>query len=186
MAGATLLEVLVAMLVIGLVATGVVTAFIFSRKVTWRSGTELFGAGLVTGMVDELRNAVPGTTAEGLTLVPGIYVDDGMPNRPAGAVTLPVGGGGPNPLNFPAGFLRFQDPASGVAGATVAANNHGDGRLVVVESPVDTNGNGTLDPAELTAADLDGDGQTGLDLDGDGQTDLRRVRIRVKWTSPAG
>ena len=171
--GATMLEVLVAMLVIGLVATGIVTAFIFSRQVTWRSSTELSSAGLVREVAEALRSAVSRPIAAGpkagLTLAPGVYRDDNMPNPPAGAVTLPVGGGGVNPLNLPVDFRRFQDPASGVAGATVAAANHGDGRLVVVED---------------AGEDRDGDGQSGLDLDGDGVTDLRRVRIRLKFTSP--
>jgi len=156
------LEILVAMLVIGLVATGIVTAFIFSRKVTWRSSTELSGASLVTGMADELRAAVSGPTAAGLTLQPGIYVDQNMQNPPATATPLAA-------LNLPDNFLRFQTDA-GTAGSTVAADNHGDGRLVVVEN---------------VGQDLDGDGQAGLDLNGDGTTDLRRVRVRVKFTSPS-
>ena len=168
-AGSTLLEVLVAMMIMATVATGIITAFIFSRKVSWRSSTELSGAGLVTETADSLRGAVAGPMANGLTLEPGIYVDNGMPNRPAGAVTLPVGGGGPNPLNFPADFLRFQDPASGVGGATVARANHGDGRLVVVEN---------------AGQDLDGDGFSGVSFDGGTTTALRRVRVRVKFTSP--
>ena len=168
MAGATLLEILVAMIVIGFVATGIITAYIFSRRVTWRSGTELSGASLVNETAETLRAAVGGPLANGLTLAPGVYVDSHMLHPPAGAVTLPVGGDGPNPLDFPGDFLRFQtDP--GVAGSTVAAANHGDGRLVVVED---------------ASADLDGDGQRGLSFDGGATTALRRVRVRVKWTSP--
>ena len=85
-----------------------------------------------------------------------------MQNKPSGAAAISA-------LDLPADFLRFQsDP--GAAGGTVAMATHGDGRMVVVE--------------DITQ-DLDGDGQRGLDLNGDGTTDLRRVRIRVKWTSPA-
>ena len=163
MAGATLLEILVAMLVIGLVATGIITAFIFSRRMTWRSGTELSSSGLVTETAEALRGAVGGALANGLSLAPGVYADQNMQNRPAGAT--PIAG-----LNLPADFqARFQtDPGTG--GSTVAAANHGDGRLVVVEE----------------GADLDGDGQTGLDVSApaDGVVDLRRVRVRLKWTSP--
>ena len=165
-AGTTLLEILVAMLVIGLVATGIITAFIFSRRMTLRSGTELSGSTLVTEVAESLRGAVSGPTASGLTLAPGIYVDQNMQNPPA------AGGFAATPLavlNLPADFQRFQS-SSGTAGSTVASADHGDGRLVVVEN---------------LGQDLDGDGQTGLDLNGDGVTDLRRVRIRVKWTSPA-
>lgn len=172
-AGATLLEILVAMLIIGLVATGIITAFIFSRRVSWRSGTELSGSSLVTEVAENLRSAVAAPLANGLSLNPGIYVDEGMNddggNVPAGAVEVPG-------LNLPNDFQRFLT-SPGSAGATVAAGNHADGRLVVVER-ADENGNGIADE------DLDGDGQVGLDLDGNGTTDLRRVRIRVKWTTP--
>ncbi len=165
MAGATLLEILVAMLVIGLVSTGIVTAFIFSRKVTWRSSNELSGAGLVNETAEALRGAVGATMANGLSLTPGIYSNATMQNSPApndAAHRLAA-------LNPPADFQRFLTDA-GTAGGTVAAVNHGDGRLVVVEG----------------AVDLDGDGATGLDVSDppDGIIDLRRVRIRMKWTSP--
>ena len=179
-AGVTLLEILVAMLVIGLVATGIITAFIFNRRVTWRSGTELFGSGLVTEVAENLRGAVAGPLSNGLSLDPGIYADQNMPNPPAGVSNPRIAG-----LNFPDDFRRFQDPASGVAGATVAAANHGDGRVLVVEdAPVDANNNGVDDPGEIALVDKDGDGLAGLDLDRNGTTDLRRVRIRMKWTSP--
>lgn len=185
-AGATLLEILVAMMIIGLVATGIVTAFIFSRRITWRSGTELSGSGLVTEVAEALRGAVSGpiTTGPnaGLNLNPGIYVDRKMANAgpftgnnppfipPAGATPLAA-------LDLPADFQKFQTSV-GTAGATVAAANHGDGRVVTVER-ADENGNGIADE------DLDGDQQIGLDLDGNGTTDLRRVRVRVKWTTPS-
>ena len=169
MAGATLLEILVAMLVIGMVATGIVTAFIFSRKVTWRSGTELSGAGLVTETAEALRGAVGAPMANGLSLAPGIYSNATMQNSPApNDAAHRIAG-----LNLPADFQRFL--TNNGTGPNIGDTNadgqpdHGDGRLVVVED---------------TAADLDGDGQRGLDLNGDGVTDLRRVHIRVKWTSP--
>ena len=162
--GATLLEILMAMVVIGLVAGGMLTAFVFSRRITWRSGTELSGAGLVNETVDGLRASISGGGGGGLSLVPGIYVDQNMVSPPTGAATQAA-------LNFPADFLRFQtDPGDPAAVPTNIANpaTHGDGRLVVVEDLVDR----------------DGDTLAGLDFDGDGQADLRRVRVRVKWTSP--
>ena len=160
-AGATLLEILMAMVVIGLVAAGILTAFVFGRRVTWRSGTELSGASLVNETADGLRAAISGGSGAGLTLVPGVYVDQNMTNPP-------VGGSALAPLNFPADFQRFQTDA-GTSPSTINPATHGDGRLVVVEDLVD----------------LDGDGLTGIDFNGDGQADIRRVRIRVKWTSPA-
>lgn len=169
-AGATLLEILVAMLVVGLVATGLITAFVFSRRMTWRSNTELSAAGLVIETTEALRNAV----ANSLSLTPGIYSDARMLNSPApndAAHRLTA-------LNFPGipndpdvvlrDFTRFQTDG-GVAGATVAAANHGDGRLVVIENAGDN---------------FDGDGQSGISFDGGATTALRRVRVRIKWTSP--
>ncbi|GEM_PF-3489206 len=168
-AGATLLEILVAMLVIGLVATGIITALIFGRRVTWRSGSELSGAGLVTETAEALRGAIGGTMTNKLSLTPGIYSNATMQNSPApndAAHRLAA-------LNPPADFQRFltnngTGPNLGDTNAD-GQPDHGDGRVVVVE--------------DITA-DLDGDGQRGLDLNGDGTTDLRRVRVRVKFTSP--
>ncbi len=181
--GASLLEIIIAMLVIGVVAAGILSAFVFSRQVTWRSGTELSGAGLAKQSVDELRQAIGGPAANGLSLAAGIYVDQAMQNAPAGSTLPDPDGNGPlpNPLNFPAEFTRFQTDA----GTAPTLAGHGDGRLIVVENaPVDANNNNAIDPGELALVDLDGDGQVGIDFDDDGQTDLRRVRVRVKWTSP--
>ena len=184
--GATLLEIIIAMVIIAVVAAGIMNAFVFSRQVTWRAGTELSGAGLTRQTVDELRQAITAPLPNGLTLQPGIYVDQVLGNAGNGA---PVGSIPAAGLNFPAEFTRFQvttnrnpDPQ---AANTPRLAGHGDGRVVVVENaPVDSNGNGTIDPNELAAVDLDGDGQAGQDLNGDGITDLRRVRVRVRWTSP--
>ena len=164
--GATLLEILIAMVIIGMVAGGIMTAFVFSRRVSWRSGTELSAASFVQDVTDGLRQAVSNPIPGGLTLAPGIYVDEGMQNPPAGSTPLAA-------LNFPAEFLRFQTNP----GTAPTLAGHGDGRLMVVEQ-ADENGNG------ITDEDLDGDGRIGQDFDGDGVTDLRRVRVRVRWTTP--
>lgn len=169
--GATLLEILVAMLVIGLVSTGIVTAFIFSRRVTWRSGTELSGANLVQETAEILRTAgqVAPPPAGELSLAPGVYSDQNMQNSPAPAANRLAALNFPNdPLDPANSFSRFQTNP-GVAGATVAAANHGDGRLVIVED---------------AGQNFDGDGQSGISFDGGTTTALRRVRIRIKWTSP--
>ena len=169
-AGTTLLEILVAMLVIGLVATGILTAFIFSRRVTWRSSTELSSSGLMTETIEAMRTAVNEDLANGLSLKPNIYSDTAMLNSPAPADTTHRIAG----LDLPPDFQRFltNDGTGPNLGDTNNDGNpdHGDGRLVVVEEGVD----------------LDGDGQAGLDVSNppDGIIDLRRVRVRVKWTSP--
>lgn len=181
--GATLLEVIIAMVIIALVAAGMMGAFVFSRRATWRSGTELSAAVLAQQSADGLRlAAATGVAPDGLLLAPGIYVDDSMGNAPAGSTVLVPAGGGPNPLNFPAEFTRFQTDG----GTAATLEGHGDGRLIVVENaPVDTDvpPNG-IQADELALVDLDGDSLAGQDFNGDGVTDLRRVRIRVRWTTP--
>lgn len=165
-AGATLLEIMIAMVIIGLVAGGVMGAFVFARRVTIRSGTELSGYTLIRGSAELLRGAgqqaVP--PAGELTLATGIYVDQNMQSPPVG------GGVNPTPLqtlNLPDDFrTRFQTNTGRTPAPTFAG--HGDGRVVVVEE----------------AADLDGDGGQGIDFNGDGRIDLRRVRVKVKWTTP--
>lgn len=191
MAGTTLLEILVAMLIIGLVSTGLITAFIFGRRMTLRSGTELSGANLVQETAEILRTAgqLALPPAGELSLAPGVYVDQRMrnehPTRPnTPAFNFPASATSLAALNLPDDFARFQsDPGTGTS---VALANHGDGRVVVVENaPVDTDVplNG-IQADELDLVDLDRDGRAGLDFNNDGTTELRRVRVRVKWTSP--
>ncbi len=159
--GATLMEIIIAMVVIGLVSSGIVTAFVFSRRVTHRSGSELSAVGLAQETTEALRGAVAAPLANGLTLtVPGIYVDQNMQNRPAGSTQ--VAG-----LNFPAEFTRYQTAALADPGQPAGVNNHGDGRIYIVEE----------------GADLDGDGFSGLDVDNSGTIDLRRVKVRIQWTT---
>ena len=163
--GATLLEIMIAMVIIGLIAGGVMSAFVFGRRVTIRSSTELSGYTLIRGSAELLRGAgqqaVP--PAGELTLATGIYVDQNMASPPA------AGGVVPTPLqilNLPDDFrTRFLTNEGRTPAPTFA--NHGDGRVVVVEE----------------AVDLDGDGGAGIDFNGGG-VDLRRVRVKVRWTTP--
>lgn len=175
--GATLLEIIVAMVIIGMVAGGILPAFVFGRKVTWRSGTELAGIGLVQQTADRLRgvvNAGPGGGAGGLTLAPGIYADPNMQNAPPGTdATRPAG------LVLPADFTRFLTD-TGTNPSNINAGTHGDGQLVVVETTADLDGD-NIWPAQDSNGDTWGD----LDFNRDGQPDLRRVRVRVKWTTPS-
>lgn len=192
--GATLVEIVVAMVIIGIVATGVMTAFAFGRQVTLRSHTELAASRLVDEIAETLRSAVSGPLPAGqpfagLTLAPGIYVDEKMQNAPSGGGVTPTKLPALNFPTFPLDFTRFQTDAGTAPDFTrdpdTGRLRHGDGRLVVVEAPVDTNGNGRIDPPEEAAADLDGDTLTGVDLNNDGQADLVRVRVRAKFTSPS-
>lgn len=160
-AGATLVETIVAMVVIGLVAAGILSAFVFSRRLTHRSGGELSTMGFVEEISEQLRAA----PVNGLTLNPGVYVDTNMLStaRPPGAGTLAA-------LDLPAAFqLRYQTNQGRTPAATWA--DHADGRVLVVEG----------------ATDLDGDGLVGIDLSNpaDGVIDLRRVRVKVRFTTPS-
>ena len=185
-AGATLAEIIIAMLVIGTVATGILTAFVFSRRLTLRSGSELAAMGFVEEISEQLRGATQADLANGLTLGRGVYVDANMPvsGRPnalvAGVPTAPLAA-----LNLPPDFqARFQTNQGRTPDHTWA--NHADGRVYVVEdAPRDDNpANGQIDPAELQAVDLDGDGLAGIDFNNDSITDLRRVRVKVRFTTP--
>lgn len=174
--GVTLLEIIIAMLLMGFVAAGAMGAFVFGRRMSIRSATELDAAQLQSQIMENLRMAVGGPSPGGLLLDPGVYVDELMAQRgeqPAGAIVL--GDGNPdtpdNPLNFPPAFVRFS-----VAGG--GSDAIPDGTVLWVENS-DEDGDG-IDGDE----DLDGDGLAGIDFDGDDVTDLRRVRLRINWTSP--
>lgn len=192
------MEIIIAMVILGLVATGIMNAFAFSRRLTHRSRSELASMGMVEEISEQLRTAVgvvqgtppnelPDTLPNGLTLRPGVYVDRNMlvTARPLGAVTLPNPNPEdlPDPLRLPDDFQRFLTNQ----GRTPAANwrDHADGRVLVVEdAPVDNNpANGRIDKEELDVVDLDGDGLAGIDFNNDGVTDMRRVRVKVRFST---
>ncbi len=175
-AGVTLLEIIIAMLLITMVATGIMAAFVFGRRVTLRSGAEMAFEGLATQVAEDLRLATDGDSPNLLIpLEEGIYYGTdvvGGPPVPADHL-LPA-------LEFPvirnaAGNIRGDSPSrfrvragDGTLQAVLA--DACDGRFVIIE--------------EVT--DLDGDGETGSDFSvpADGVTDLRRVRIIVNFTTP--
>lgn len=161
--GVTLLEIIIAMLLLGLVAAGVMGAFVFGRRVSVRSATELDAAAIQSQIVENLRQAVGGDSPGGLRLDPGIYVDTVMFGRGEAPGATPLAA-----LNFPAAFTRFQIEGNG-------SDAIPDGTVLWVEDWDDGVG-----PTE----DLDLDGFAGFDFNGDGVTDLRRVHLRINWTSP--
>jgi hypothetical protein len=160
------LEILLAMLVFALVTSGVFTAFVFSRKVSWRSETEIMVQSHVQELMEKLRLAVAANLADGTTLTPGYYVDANMtspPNAANGASPTAVAW-----LNFPTELQRFQ---------TVA----GEGVYLYVERAREAGGE------TVASLDYDGDGLIGIDFQNSltaGATDSRRVRMRVRWTVP--
>ncbi len=174
--GVTLLEILLATLIMGLVTGGIFSAFVFSRQVAWRTDAHLGMRGAAGSLADATRAAVANASPIGWTLTPGIYVDDWMfnngdvpPFKPPGAVALiPVDVNGnplPNPLNLPPALQARYQTNPGTAPTWA---DHGDGMVMVVEG----------------LNDLDGDGHTGFDF-GTGKTQLRRVRFYGKWTTPS-
>jgi len=178
------------MLLLGIITGGIFTAFVFSRRVSFRSEADLQSIALAQGMVDELRLAVGGAGPNGLSLAPGINVDDAMQNPPAGADTDPDNNPAtPNPLNLPPAFQTKYQTTAGYLDTDPTVQNsppnlrtHGDGRVLVVEEGFDAVRDGVFTPN--LAQDLDGDGLTGVDFDDDGTTDLRRVRLSIRWTTP--
>ncbi len=154
-----------AMLIIAMVAGGVLTAFVFSRGLSMRAGLGMAATNLVEEVTSQLREP------SFRNLPAGVYVDDFMlpKARPPGAVTLSA----PNPLNLPDDppnyfRKRYQTNAGRTPAATWA--DHADGRLVVVEDLVD----------------IDEDGLAGFHFNGspDGRVDLKRIRVKVKYTWP--
>jgi len=161
----TLLEILVAMVVLGLVASGIFAAFVFGRRVSFRSESELMGANWLQAVAEQLRLSVGGNSPGGLPqLSPGVYVDEKMKttgwHSPSGSTALSA-------LNPP---TDFQDRYQTDPGTEDDFTKHGDGVVLVVEDHTE---------------DKDSDGKQGLDLDGDGQTDLYRVRLVLKKTTPS-
>ena len=146
------MEILLAMMILGLVTAGVFSAFVFSRQVGWRSGVQIMVENYCQGMAENLRLATGVNLPSGLTLQPGYYVDTNMLSPPAaanGAAATRLAA-----LNLPQELQRFQ-------------TKPGDGVYLYVEG---------------LANDYDGDGQRGIDFNGDGQEDVRRVTMRVQWT----
>ena len=185
-AGVTLLEIVMAMLILALVTGGIFTAFVFGRRVNWRTEGELLAQNYTSQVAEDLRLAINGASpATGLRLVPGVYVDDTLGNNPFSAppgAQVPRDGAGnpinPNPLNFPPEFrARYQTNP----GTARTWTQHGDGRIMIIEGGVDTNGNGN----PVDDNDLDGDGQVGFDFDRNGTTDMHRVRVKVQWSTPS-
>ncbi len=162
--GVTLLEIMLAMLIFALVTSGIFTAFAFSRKVSWRSETEIMVQGHIQRVTEKLRLAVAAALGDGTTLAPGYYVDNIMTSPPNSSSVPAVAPVKATWLNFPTELQRFQTAA-------------GEGVYLYVER-ADENANGIADE------DFDGDGLIGRDFNGDNVTDLRRVRMRIKWTVP--
>ena len=171
--GVTLLEVIIAMLILALVTSGIFGAFVFSRSVGLRSESQLGMMNVGQRILEDLRSR-PRGIAVMANLPAGIYCDDVMlrntpPIDPStGNLAVAPPGIAPNPLNFSPELARFQTatnqgqpPVATIAGCS-------DGVLFIIEDN----------------ADVDADGRTGLDYRaGDNIQDLRRVRIIVKWTS---
>jgi len=156
--GMTLLEILATTVIFGIVASGLFAIFTFARTTEWRNRLWMQGPELTKEIEERLR--LP-ENQRGLSLNPGIYVDENMQHPPQSGNILPTRVAA---LNLPNNFLRFQTSP----GQANTFFGHGDGRLYVVEDPVD----------------LDGDGYAGFDFNGDGTPDLVRVRVKVKWTGP--
>lgn len=171
--GVTLLEVLMAMLILGMVTGGIFTAFVFARQVSYRSTSQLVALGMMRGTSEQLRAGTVG-------LSPGIYVDQKLGSAPFIAPPDPPVNTEPAPRDkvVPLASLNFPDDPPGQGfrsryqtnpGTARTWADHGDGRVMIVEGNFD----------------LDGDGKKGVDVTGDNNADLYRVKVKVKWTPPS-
>ena len=166
--GMTLLEILIAMLILALVTGSIFVAFTFSRQVDWRSETELTMANLSHRIGDELRLVVGGPRTDGLGLIPGIYVDPDYDEdqNPANGLQNP-----PNPAGAPLTRLN-------------ASSNL---RISVIDPSLlrfKVRWKYYVENAPTNATPIDADGQNGaqgIDFDGDGDTDLFWTNVVVDW-----
>lgn len=80
--GVTLIEILIAMLVLGLASGGIVGAFVFGRQVNMRSQTRLQMAAFGQRLADELRSRVNTSSLEwGIHYDPTLDYDPITPGR---------------------------------------------------------------------------------------------------------
>lgn len=168
--GVTLLEILMAMLILGMVTGGIFTAFVFSRQVSYRSTSQLIALGMARGTAEQLRAGTISLT-EGIDLDPDLHVRLGSPATIGGLSAadrtgLGIGAGAPastpvrsnTNLALPPDFKQRY------------IVDRYDGRIAFIE------GNN----------DLNGDSKAGIDVDGNAATkELLRVQVKVKWTPPA-
>jgi len=139
------------------------TAFVSARRFGYQSEARLTATNSIQESMEEARLAVGVPSPGGMSLNPGVYVDQKLGTAPfkppPGAIPLAT-------LDMPAEWqARYQTNP----GTDNTWDKHGDGRVMVVED-------------HLT--DRDGDGLTGSDFDGDGQVDLYRVKVRLRWSTP--
>ncbi len=87
--GFTLLEIIIAMTILGIIASGVFSAFVFGRRVTTSSQSRLLALELVQQTTEQLRAAIPtGIALDGLRLPAGTYTSANPP--PTGQTYLPA------------------------------------------------------------------------------------------------
>jgi type II secretory pathway pseudopilin PulG len=168
-AGVTLLEVLMAMLILGMVTGGIFTAFVFARQVSYRSTSQLVALGMMRGTAEQLRAGTISLT-EGIDLDPDLHTLLGSPatigNLSATDRTgLGIGAGAPASIPVRSN-TNLALPADFKSRYIV---DRYDGRIAFIE------GNN----------DLNGDGKAGVDTDGNAATkELLRVQVKVRWTPP--
>lgn len=106
--GMTLLEIVIAMGIIALASSAIFGAFVFSRRMSWRSELELRVAEFTQRVTERLRSVTDRESDDGLSLSAGIYVnpdyddDPAKPEKqqPAGAIEIDA-------LIPPAALTRF-------------------------------------------------------------------------------
>lgn len=192
--GATLVELLAAMVVLGLASGGIFAAFYFSRQVSYRTEGKLIAQDYAHQVAEAIRLAIGGQP--GMLLVPGIYLDQNYdddpktpaaddPPNPCGAPMSRIGGDGDGDgaPDDPTGD-GFPDTASPnvpiVAGNLRTRYNLRWRYYVESHEPAgkDPNGDGVFGARTEPPCP---DPVRGRDFDGDGNADLLWTKIVVDW-----
>lgn len=150
----TLLEIVIAMGLIALASSAIFGAFVFSRRMSWRSESELRVAEFTQRVTERLRSVTDKDSDDDLSLGAGIYVNPGYDDDP----TEPG-------KQKPAGAVEIDAliPPAALAGFNVRV------LCYVEDHKTDRDGK---------------DGPRGIDFDQDGVADILWTQVVVNWDAP--
>lgn len=188
--GMTLLEIVIAMAIVALISSAIFGAFVFSRRISWRSESELRVAEFSQRVTEQLRSVVNQTnttTGSGLSLNAGLYVNPGYdkdPNTPD--PTNPLAPYDDDPSTEAIDPLPLtKDPcgrgATPIQALTIPEQLRRFNTRVIcyVEDHLTKTG-----PDQDSNPPTCNDPPRGRDFNGDGQVDLRWARVVVDWDPP--
>lgn len=177
-----MLEIVIAMGILALISAGIFGAVIFSRKISWRSESELRIAEFTQRITEQMRSvaAIPGegSNPQNLSLKAGIYVNRQYPDADPTTDGIQLQQR-ENPLGRKVTPIAALDPPSsndmGVPLVPPWTRFNVRVRCYVEDHLTDADGDGEARGINLNHG-------TGVGQDND--VDLRWVRVVVDWDSP--